>query len=102
MRIEITPTKLHVNPKDDRALLIKRVVRLPHQRRLTDRPFVRSEQQDIRTRAIHLVRLSRVDRLLLNGFNLQRIEFLIEDVAHIHDDRLVDLLPQVRSEDLDQ
>ena len=42
-----------------------------------------------------------MDRLLLNCFNLQRIELLVEYLAEIHHDRLVNLLPQVSAEDLD-
>jgi hypothetical protein len=46
---------------------------------------------------------------LLNGFNLKRFQFLIENLTpvvnfelHVHNEGLVDLLPQMRSEDLNK
>ena len=43
-----------------------------------------------------------MDRFFLDSFNLQSIQFLIEDLAQIHDDRFVDLLPQMGTEDLNE
>ena len=43
-----------------------------------------------------------MDRLLLNRLNLQRVELLVENLAKIHGDRFVDLLPEMCAEDLDQ
>lgn len=43
-----------------------------------------------------------MDRLLLHGFNLQRVQLLVEHLANVHHHRLVDLLPQMGTEDLDQ
>ena len=70
MRIKVTPAKLHVDPELVRTLLIERIVCLAHERRLTNRPLVRGEEQNVGARAVHLVRLSRVNRFLLNRFNL--------------------------------
>ena len=39
---------------------------------------------------------------LLNVLNAKLLEFLIEDLAQIHHDAFVNLLPQVGAEDLDQ
>lgn len=43
-----------------------------------------------------------MDRLLLNRLDLQRLQLLVKDLAQVHDDRLVDLLPQMGTEELDQ
>lgn len=43
-----------------------------------------------------------MDGLLLYGLDLQGFQLLIEDLAQIHDDALVNLLPQMCTEDLDQ
>ena len=44
--------------------------------RCTD--LVRREEQDIRTRRVHLVTLTGMDSLLLDGLNLEWFKFLIE------------------------
>lgn len=43
-----------------------------------------------------------MDGFLLYRLNFQRVQFLIEDLTQVHDDRLVNLLPQVSAEDLNQ
>lgn len=43
-----------------------------------------------------------MNSLFLNGLYLQWLQFLIEDLAQIHDNALVDFLPQMRSEYLNQ
>ena len=43
-----------------------------------------------------------MDRLLLHSLDTQSLEFLIEDLAQVHDDGLVNLLPQMGTEDLDE
>lgn len=43
-----------------------------------------------------------MDGFLLDAFDLKRVEFHVEDLAQVHHDGLMDLLPQVSSEDLDQ
>lgn len=43
-----------------------------------------------------------MDRFLLDRFNLQGVQLLIEDLTQIHDDRLVNLLPQMGTEDLNE
>ena len=43
-----------------------------------------------------------MDGLLLNSLDAQLLEFLIEHLTKIHDDRLMDLLPQMGPEDLDE
>ena len=43
-----------------------------------------------------------MNRLLLHHLNLQGIQLKIEDLAQVHDNTLVDLLPQVCAEDLNE
>jgi hypothetical protein len=47
-------------------------------------------------------RRKRTNRLLLNSLDLQRLQLLIEDLTQIHHHRLVDLLPQMSAEDLNE
>ena len=53
---------------------------------------------------VHLVRLARVDRLLLHRLDLERVELLVEDLAAESMTHAISwtLLPQVRAEDLDE
>ena len=64
--------------------------------------LVRREEEDIGTGRIHLVTLTRVNCLLLHSLDLQWLQLLVKHLAQIHDDTLVDLLPQVSTEDLNQ
>ncbi|CAI0474414.1 unnamed protein product [Linum tenue] len=43
-----------------------------------------------------------MDCLLLYSFNLQSIQLLIQNLTKIHNYTLMDLLPQVSTENLDQ
>jgi len=43
-----------------------------------------------------------MDGLLLYTVDAQSLQFSVEDLAEVHHNRLVDLLPQVRPEDLNQ
>jgi len=81
----------------------------PHlcsQRRSRDVPLVRREEENVRARSgrvsisvieqqhriyarVHLVRLARMNSLLLNRFDLQGLHLLIKDLAQVHDDALV-------------
>jgi len=57
------------------------------QRRPRDVPLVRSKQQNVGTRAVHLVRLAWMNRLLLHRLNAQRIQLLIKHLptaTHTH------------------
>mmetsp|Transcript_39335 Transcript_39335/g.83813 ORF Transcript_39335/g.83813 Transcript_39335/m.83813 type:complete len:1257 (-) Transcript_39335:3240-7010(-) len=102
MRIVIAPSQLHVDPVLSSRSSIETILGLGQQGRLGDSPLVGGEEQDVGTRGIHLVGLSGMDRLLLHHLDLEGIQLEIEHLAQIHDHTLVDLLPQVRSEDLDQ
>ena len=60
------------------------------------------EKQDVSARAVHLVRLSGMDSLLLDSLDTKSFELLVEDLTQIHDNRLVNLLPQMGSENLNE
>jgi hypothetical protein len=49
--------------------------------RLSMAYLVCGEQEDVRARRVHLVTLTRVDSLLLNGFNLERFKLLVENLT---------------------
>ena len=102
VRVIVAPAQLHVEPVLGRRRAVVCVLGLGEQCGLRDLPLVRGEEQDVGAARVHLVRLARVDRLLLDRLNLERVELLVKDLAQVHHDRLVDLLPQVRAEDLDQ
>mmetsp|Transcript_32683 Transcript_32683/g.64772 ORF Transcript_32683/g.64772 Transcript_32683/m.64772 type:complete len:325 (+) Transcript_32683:2190-3164(+) len=65
-------------------------------------PLVCRKENQVSTRTVHLVALSRVDCLLLDAFDLQSIKLLIEDLDNIHGNGLVDLLPKMGTENLDK
>mmetsp|Transcript_12178 Transcript_12178/g.50989 ORF Transcript_12178/g.50989 Transcript_12178/m.50989 type:complete len:398 (+) Transcript_12178:2351-3544(+) len=100
--VKVAPAQLHVQPELVRGLLVERVLGVARQRGLGHGPLVRREQKDVRARRVHLVRLARVDGFLLHRLNLQRVQLLVKHLAQVHDDGLVDLLPEVRAEDLDE
>ena len=39
------------------------------------------EQEDVRARRVHLVTLTRMESLLLHGFDLKRFKLLVEDLT---------------------
>mmetsp|Transcript_10676 Transcript_10676/g.30496 ORF Transcript_10676/g.30496 Transcript_10676/m.30496 type:complete len:593 (+) Transcript_10676:6123-7901(+) len=102
VRIEVPPSQLNVQPVLVGGAAIVIVLGVMKQTWLGHRPLVGSEQDQIGAAAVHLVRLSGVDRLLLHRLDLQSVQLLIEDLHDVHDNALVDLLPQVGSEDLNQ
>jgi len=101
VRVEVAPAQLHVDPELGARRALKVVLGVVQQRGLGDVPLVRREEHHVRAGGVHLVRLARVDGLLLHRLDLQRVQLLVEDLAQVHHDALVDLLPQMRAEDLD-
>ena len=63
------------------GLLGEHVVGVGDQAGLGHGPLVRGEQQDVRAGGVHLVRLARVDGLLLHRLDLQRVQLLVEHLA---------------------
>lgn len=100
--IIITPTKLNIDPILIGSRTIKGILLFMEKRRLADRPLEGSIKKNISTRRIHLVRFTRMDGFLLDSFNVQGFQFHIKDLTKIHNNRLVNLLPQVSTEDLNE
>ena len=72
------------------------------QRWFRHRPLECGEQQNVGAGGIHLVALPRVDGLLLNSLDLEALHLRVEHLTQVHDDALVDFLPEMRTEYLDQ
>ena len=51
------------------------------ERRLSDAPLVRREKENVGTGRVRLVTLTRVDGLLLDGLNLEWLEFWVEHLT---------------------
>ena len=102
MGIVVAPTHLDVDPVLLSGRVVHHIARVGQQGRAGHVPLVRGEEEDVGAGRVHLVRFTRMDRFLLHRFNLQSVQLLIKDLTKIHDDRLVDLLPQVSTEDLNQ
>mmetsp|Transcript_51851 Transcript_51851/g.121766 ORF Transcript_51851/g.121766 Transcript_51851/m.121766 type:complete len:1251 (+) Transcript_51851:175-3927(+) len=102
VRVEVAPAQLHVDPVLVGAAGVELVVGVGEERGLGNGPLVGGEEQHVRARRVHLVALARVDRFLLHRLDLQRVQLLVQHLAQIHHHALVDLLPQMRAEDLDQ
>ena len=58
--------------------------------RSSDVPLGGGEEEDIGARRVHLVTLTLVDCLLLEGLDLKRLELLVEHLTQVHDHTLVD------------
>lgn len=63
------------------GLLGEDIVGVRDQAGLGHGPLVRGEEQDVRAGGVHLVRLARVDGLLLHRLDLQRVQLLVEHLA---------------------
>eukprot|EP01137_Pigoraptor_chileana_P034037 Opistho-2@25960 len=100
--VVVTPTELHVQPVLLARGGVHRVLGVGEERRFGHVPLVCRKEENVGTRRVHLVRLARVDRLLLHRLNLERIELLVKYLAEIHHNRLVHLLPEMRAENLDE
>jgi len=100
--VVVTPPKLNVERKLRRRCIIIRLVLIAQQARLRDLPAIRRKEKNVRTRRVHFVRFPRVDRFFLDGFDFKAVESVVEDLSHVHDEILVDLLPKMRSDNLDQ
>ena len=102
MRVIITPAELNINPVLGGSCSIILVLLLVKECRLRYLPLEGCEKKDVCTGRVHLVRLSRVNRFLLDSFYLERVELHVEDLAEVHYNRLVDLLPKMGAEDLNE
>jgi len=102
MGVKVSPPQLHIQPVLVGGFLVERVVLVCHQAGLGHGPLERRKQEDVGAGGVHLVRFARVDGLLLHRLDLQGVQLLVEHLAQVHDQRLVDLLPQMGAEDLNQ
>jgi hypothetical protein len=93
---------LNIEPELGTCSSIHDILVVGQERWSRDLPLVTREEQQVGSGGVHLVRLSGMDRFLLDSLDLQGFKFLIKDLGQIHSDRLVDLLPQMGSEDLDK
>jgi hypothetical protein len=91
VRVKVTPSQLDVEPELGARRAVEDVLVVVEERRAGDLPLVGREEEDVRGGRVHLVRLSRVDRLLLNRLDLEGLELLVEDLTQVHDDGLMDL-----------
>merc|ERR1719318_1929485 len=102
MGVIVTPSQLHVNPVLLRGGGVHHVLGVSKEGWSGDIPLVCSEKEDVSTTGVHLVTLPGVNCLLLDCLNLQGVQLLVEDLAQVHHHRLVDLLPQMSPEDLNE
>ena len=93
VRVVVAPAQLHVDPVLGRGGPVVGVLLLVQEGGLRDLPFEGCEEEDICTGGVHLVGLSGVDCLLLDGLDLERVELHVEYLAEIHYNRLMYLLP---------
>jgi hypothetical protein len=89
MSVEITPPKLNINPVLVACGSVENVLTIGNQGRTRNVPLVGREQEDVGTRRVHLVTLSRMNSFLLDSLDLQRFKLLIENLTQIHDNTLV-------------
>mmetsp|Transcript_27245 Transcript_27245/g.46261 ORF Transcript_27245/g.46261 Transcript_27245/m.46261 type:complete len:283 (+) Transcript_27245:2730-3578(+) len=79
--VVIAPAQLHVDPvlRGGGALVV--VFGVGQKGRGGHLPLVGGEEEDVGARRVHFVGLARVDGLFLDGLDLQRVQFLVEDLA---------------------
>lgn len=102
MGVVVTPSELHVDPVFGGDGAIVGVSLLVDERGTRDLPLELGEEEDVGTGRVHLVRFTWMNCLLLHMLDLERVKLHIEYLAKVHHYRLVDLLPQMGPEDLDQ
>lgn len=102
MGVVIAPPELNVDPVLALRGSVVVIPDLMEERGLGDRPLEGREEENVCAGGVHFVGLPGVDRFFLNGFNAETLHLHIQYLADVHDNRLVNFLPQVRSENLDQ
>ena len=102
MRIVITPSQLNIEPIFIGGSLGEFIVVVVKKRRSASVPTISSFDNKVRSRTVHLVRLTRMDSNTFNTINRQLVQDLIKHLSKINHHTLVNLLPQVSSEDLNQ
>ena len=81
MAVVVSPSQLDVEPVLLSRASCELVFELVKEAWIRDGPLEVGVEHDVSTARVHLVRLSRVNRLLLDAFNLKRVLFYIKDLA---------------------
>uniref|UniRef100_A0A2K2B0U4 Uncharacterized protein n=1 Tax=Populus trichocarpa TaxID=3694 RepID=A0A2K2B0U4_POPTR len=61
-----------------------------------------SKKENVCTGAVHFITFPWMDCFFLHSLNFQSIQFLIQDLTEVHNNTLMNLLPQVSTEYLNQ
>lgn len=82
VRVKVAPATLHVDPVLVARRAVEHVLGVRQERRARHVPLVRREEEDVGARRVHLVRFSRVDRLLLHRLDRETLELLVENLTN--------------------
>lgn len=102
MRVVISPPQLDIDPVLRGRTSVVLVSLLMKQARLRDLPLKGRKEENICATRVHLVRLSRVDGFLLHAIDFKRVELHVKNLAKVHHHGLMDFLPQVGTENLNE
>lgn len=82
VRIKVSPAELHVEPVLVARRTVEDVLGVGEERGASDVPLVRRKEEDVGAGRVHLVRLSGMDRLLLDRLDLESLELVVENLTH--------------------
>ena len=85
VRVVVAPAQLHVQPVLLRGRIVHDVLGVGEQARLAHVPLVGGEDEHVGARRVHLVRLARMDGLLLHRLDLERVQLLVEHLIIIYE-----------------
>lgn len=83
MRVIISPSQLHVDPKFIRSRAIILLFILMQKTWFTNLPFIFGEHDEISTGAVHFVTFTGMDCLFLDSVDLESVFFHVEDLIEI-------------------
>lgn len=101
MAVKVAPSQLYVYPVLA-GLMRVCVIALSYTRGFGNTLFALKNQGYISTRELELVTLSWMNVLLLYSLNLKVIRDLVKHLAKIHDQTLMNFLPKMSPENLNQ
>ena len=102
MRVKISPSKLNINPKFIGSSSIILLLSFMKKTRFADLPLERCEKNDIGARRVHFIAFSWMNSLLLNSVDFQTFKLHVVHLTQIHDNTLMNFLPQMSPEDLNK